>query len=86
MKDEKACIAKHWPEAFQIAIQQSMQTVREKGKKRRTVKLSEEERMAMFHFYRQNVKDDRVMALRPSAQAPAGQPRARRCFPWPSAW
>ncbi len=63
MKDEKACIAKHWPEAFQIAIQQSMQTVREKGKKRRTVKLSEEERMAMFHFYRQNVKDDRVMAV-----------------------
>ena len=63
MKDEKACIAKHWPEAFQIAIKQSMQVVRVKGKKRRTVNLSEDERMAMFHFYRQNVKDDRAMAV-----------------------
>ena len=63
MKDEKACIAKHWPEALQIAIKQSMQTVRVKGKKRRTVNLSEDERMAMFHFYRQNVKDDRAMAV-----------------------
>lgn len=63
MKDEKACIEKHWPEAFQIAIKQSMQIVRVKGKKRRSVKLSEDERMAMFHFYRQNVKDDRVMAV-----------------------
>ncbi len=63
MKDEKACIAKHWPEAFQIAIKQSMQVVRVKGKKRRIVNLSEDERMAMFHFYRQNVKDDRAMAV-----------------------
>lgn len=63
MKDEKACIAKHWPEAFQIAIKQSMRMTRVKGKKHRSVKLSEDESMAMFHFYRQHVKDDRAMAV-----------------------
>lgn len=63
MKDEKTCIAKRWPEAFQIAIRESMKVVRVKGKKRRTVSLSEEERMAMFHFYLANVKDDRTLAV-----------------------
>lgn len=68
MADVKACAALKWRRAFQIAIAQSIRSKRVAGKNgrarvERSVNLSEQERMDMYQFYRQYVRDDRAMAV-----------------------
>ena len=68
MADVKTAASRKWRKAFEIIIQRSIETRRVKGKNgrarlQRSVKLSEQEEMDMFNFYRQYVKDDRAMAV-----------------------